>query len=142
MSSESIQTSEPARLDVEPRTIRALTETLQVLPNTGRARGADGLYLVVSGSGNEYLVDLPGGRCSCPDAQYNLEPDERCKHWRKCAIFEERVHVEELSEELDATASELEHSAQELRAKAQEIESSAKELRDAKARIAEVAGHE
>ena len=142
MSSEIVQSSEPATLEVEPRTIRALTETLQVLPDTGRARGADGLYLVVSGSGNEYLVDLREGRCSCPDAEYNLDPDERCKHWRKCAIFEEQVQIEELREELDDTASELEHSAQELRAKAQEIESSAKELRDAKARIAEVASHE
>lgn len=51
----------------------------------------------------------------------------------RCPIFEKRVHIEELTEELDATASELEHSAQELRVKAQEIESSAKELRDAKA---------
>lgn len=142
MSSEIVQSSEPATLEVEPRTIRSLTETLQVLPDTGRARGADGLYLVVSESANEYLVDLSDGRCSCPDGQYNLEPDEQCKHLRKVVIFEERVHVEELSEELDDTASELEHSARELRVKAQDIESSDKELRDAKARIAEVVSHE
>lgn len=61
-------------LAVESRTIRALTETLQALSDTNRACGADGLYLVVSGSDNEYFVDLPSDRYTCPDTQYNLDP--------------------------------------------------------------------
>jgi len=69
--------------DLPKRAVRALTEKMTVLPETGRVRGADDLYLVVSESGSEYLVDTRDGRCDCPDAEYNLEPDERCKHERR-----------------------------------------------------------
>mgnify|MGYP006291398095 CR=1 FL=1 len=69
--------------DLSKRAVRALTEYMTVLPETGMARDADGLFLVVSQSGSEYLVDNREGRCNCPDAEYNLEPDERCKHERR-----------------------------------------------------------
>lgn len=66
--------------DLPKRAVRALTEKMTVLPETGRAKGAADLYLVVSESGSEYLVDTREGRCDCPDAHYNLDPEERCKH--------------------------------------------------------------
>lgn len=69
--------------DLPKRAVRALTEKMTVLPDTGRVKGADDLFLVVSESGSEYLVDTREGRCDCPDAQYNLEPEERCKHERR-----------------------------------------------------------
>lgn len=69
--------------DLPKRAVRALTEKMTVLPETGRVKGADDLYLVVSESGSEYLVDTREGRCDCPDAHYNLESDERCKHERR-----------------------------------------------------------
>lgn len=69
--------------DLPKRAVRALTEKMTVLPETGRVKGADDLYLVVSESGSEYLVDTREGRCDCPDAEYNLEADERCKHERR-----------------------------------------------------------
>lgn len=47
---------------IDSRTERALTRYLTVLPETGRAKGADGLSLVVSQSGSEYLVDSREGR--------------------------------------------------------------------------------
>lgn len=65
---------------IEPRDLRALTEYLTVLDDVGRVRGADGLYLVVSQSGKEYLFDAHEGACECPDAQYR---GVRCKHVRR-----------------------------------------------------------
>jgi hypothetical protein len=71
--------------DLPKRAVRALTEKMTVLPDTGRVKGADDLYLVVSGSGSEYLVDSREGRCDCPDAQHNLDATEQCKHERRVA---------------------------------------------------------
>ena len=69
--------------DVEPRTERAMTEYLTVLYDVDRVRGADDLYLVVSQSGSEYLVDSRQSRCTCPDHEYR---DVRCKHLRRVAF--------------------------------------------------------
>lgn len=66
--------------DPDARDVRALTEYLTVLENIGRARHADDLFLVVSQSGSEYLVDARTGACECPDATYR---DMRCKHTRR-----------------------------------------------------------
>lgn len=43
----------------------------------------EGRYAVDSQSGARYTVDLPRGRCSCPD---HLIRGERCKHLRRVAI--------------------------------------------------------
>lgn len=37
---------------------------------------------VVSHSGESYRVDAREGRCTCPDAEYNLDHSETCKHVR------------------------------------------------------------
>jgi len=52
---------------------------MTVLPDTGRVKDAADLYLVVSESGAEYLVDAREGVCECPDYQHR-EPEEGCKH--------------------------------------------------------------
>lgn len=68
---------------LDERDVRALTEYLTVLDDVGRARNADDLYLVVSGTaGDEYLVDFREGRCECPDYQFR---GARCKHIRRVA---------------------------------------------------------
>jgi hypothetical protein len=64
------------------RDIRALTEYHSVLGETGGVRGADDLYLVVSESGSEYLVDARLGSCECPDHRHR---EVRCKHIRRVA---------------------------------------------------------
>lgn len=69
--------------DLDARDARALTEYMTVLDDLGRARDADGLYVVVSQSGSEYLVDADTGACECPDAEYR---DMRCKHVRRVAF--------------------------------------------------------
>lgn len=68
---------------LDERDVRALTEYLTVLDDLGRACGADGLYLVVSQSGGEYLVDARGGACECPDHEHR---GARCKHLRRVAF--------------------------------------------------------
>ena len=73
----------PAGLD--ERDVRALTEYFTVLNDVGRVRGADGLYLVVSQSGSEYLVDYRTERCMCPDAEHR-NPEGGCKHVRRVAF--------------------------------------------------------
>lgn len=73
----------PAGLD--DRDVRALTEYLTVLDDVGRVRGADDLFLVVSESGSEYLVDRRTERCGCPDAEHR-DPDGGCKHVRRVAF--------------------------------------------------------
>jgi hypothetical protein len=78
--------------DLPKRAVRALTEKMTVLDDEGRARGADGLYIVVSASGNSYLVDVIDGACECPDARHR-DPQGGCKHQRRVeyAIGETRI---------------------------------------------------
>ncbi|WP_109745683.1 SWIM zinc finger family protein [Salinigranum rubrum] len=68
---------------IEPRTERALNQYLTVLPDYDRARGADDLFMVVSQSGKEYLVDTRLGACECPDHEHL---GVRCKHLRRVAF--------------------------------------------------------
>ncbi|NLV05910.1 hypothetical protein GOC83_07130 [Haloarcula rubripromontorii] len=63
------------------RTVRALTEVMTVLDSIGRARNADDLFLVNSGSGSEYLIDARTGSCECKWKQFN--PTEECKHQKR-----------------------------------------------------------
>jgi len=70
---------------LEVRDVRALTEYLTILEDVGRVRGAENLFLVVSESGSEYLVDRRTGRCGCPDAEH-CDPDGGCKHVRRVAF--------------------------------------------------------
>ncbi|MBX0297202.1 hypothetical protein [Haloarcula nitratireducens] len=66
---------------VDDRTVAALTEVMSVLDSVGRVRNAPGLYLVVSSSGSEYLVDMAEGRCECPDDSHR--PSVTCTHRRR-----------------------------------------------------------
>ncbi len=69
--------------DLPDRTEAALTEVMSVLDDVGLARGAPDLYLVVSSSGSEYLVDTREETCECPDDEYR---DITCKHRRRVAF--------------------------------------------------------
>jgi hypothetical protein len=91
--------------DGRARAERARAERMRVVA-TGSGR-----YEVTSESGATYEVDLPAGRCACPDHQFR---GVRCKHLRRtamevttgavpapgeratgCANCGERVHVDE-----------------------------------------------
>ena len=78
----SIDNETPSIAALDDRDVRALTEYHTVLSDLGRVKDADGLYLVVSQSGKEYLVDTHDGSCECPDSQYH-NPAGGCKHSRR-----------------------------------------------------------
>lgn len=67
----------PDTAAIDDRAARAWTERMAITP-LGHGR-----YAVDSESGASYTVDLPEGRCSCPDSTYR---DERCKHLRRTAL--------------------------------------------------------
>jgi len=81
--------TEPLR-DRADREISALTEYMTVLEDVGRARDADGLYVVVAESGREYLVDVRQGACECDDAFYR---DVTCKHQYRAAYATGRREI-------------------------------------------------
>ncbi|GCF15924.1 hypothetical protein Harman_38590 [Haloarcula mannanilytica] len=80
----SIDTSDIEEAAPNSRTVSALTEVMTVLDSIGRARNADDLFLVNSGSGSEYLVDTRTGSCECKWKQYN--PTKECKHQKRVAF--------------------------------------------------------
>jgi hypothetical protein len=87
---------ETESIDVEPRTRRAAVECMSVLPEFGDARDAPGLYVVIGeNGGGEYLIDTNGEhpRCTCPDDEHNLDPDEACKHYRRVLMADGEVSV-------------------------------------------------
>lgn len=79
--SGALQTA-PSTDSIADRTRRALEQYLTVTPDVGQARGAEGITLVTSESGKEYVVDALEGRCECRDAEYR-DPDGGCKHVRR-----------------------------------------------------------
>jgi len=127
--------SESIQPDVEPRTVRAVTEHMTVIEE------APAMFSVTTQSGSEYMVDLREGVCSCPDYR-NREPEGGCKHLRRTRLSVNQIDVEELDSELERTTSELLRSAAQLESKAEDIYEQASELEDARDRLIEVAGHE
>jgi len=80
------ESTEVEDTDVKPRLYRALTEYHTVIHERGN------VYSVTSQSGREYTVDARDGRCTCPDAEYNLDDGDLCKHALRVAIVRgERV---------------------------------------------------
>jgi hypothetical protein len=69
--------------DRAQRVADALTRYMTVLPEEGRAKGAPGLYTVVSDSGRSYLVDERMGTCECPDHRYR---ERECIHLLRVAF--------------------------------------------------------
>lgn len=69
--------SAPPAAALDERARRARSESMSVL-----ALGS-GRYAVESESGNEYVVDVEEGRCSCPDHAIR---GARCKHLRRVAL--------------------------------------------------------
>ena len=67
----------PAESVRDIRSQRARMERMAVRPLGG------GVYEIESQSGNVYSVDLPGGRCTCPDHNFR---GVRCKHLRRVAM--------------------------------------------------------
>lgn len=60
---------------------------------------APAMYEVTTFDGSAYMVDIDGGACTCPDAQYGDAP--RCKH----AL---RATFEHIADELHASLPDFE----------------------------------
>ncbi|SFS63459.1 hypothetical protein [Halostagnicola kamekurae] len=69
--------AESPQAHLADRERRALEQYLTVLEDDPRVRDADDMYLVVSESGSEYLVDVRERTCECDDATYR---GVTCKH--------------------------------------------------------------
>jgi|APHM01.1.fsa_nt_gi hypothetical protein len=86
MFRENANTDDCIDSELEPRTERALSEAMTLLPNHGRASGAPDLFVIVGENENgEYLVDTRTESCECNDAKYR-DPDGGCKHVRRARI--------------------------------------------------------
>jgi predicted nucleic acid-binding Zn finger protein len=86
---ETMSINDNSRQDsIETRTVRALEEPLTVLTTDHRPiQDQDvGVVSVTSHSGSVYEVNVNDGHCTCPDAEYNLDDDEACKHLRRARI--------------------------------------------------------
>jgi len=64
------------------RDVRALTECMTVLPDSGS------IFTVVGENGQTHRVDAKEDRCTCQDYQYNLPDGDRetCKHRARLAF--------------------------------------------------------
>ncbi|PSP78415.1 hypothetical protein BRC81_07670 [Halobacteriales archaeon QS_1_68_20] len=71
----TLRTSDESSVALDERTRRARTEPMSVTAMGG------GTHRVVTDSG-DYVVDLTGGRCTCPDHRYR---GGWCKHLRRVA---------------------------------------------------------
>lgn len=78
----SIQPSGRQRT-LEERDARALTEVMTVEEDVGRVSGCEEMFLVTSGSGSTYLVDMQLGSCECWDSRTRTGG---CKHVRRVAF--------------------------------------------------------
>ena len=86
-------TASTNRLSLDDRTCRALLEAQSV------EALAPGMYLVYSENGTEYVVDIDGGACTCPDFRYrNVE----CKHLRRARLEAGDADTAALAERVDA----------------------------------------
>ncbi|MDJ1433974.1 SWIM zinc finger family protein [Halostagnicola sp. A-GB9-2] len=99
--------------DLGDREQRALEQYLTVLEDDPRVRGADDLFLVVSESGSEYLVDLEGlSNCECPDSTYR---NVTCKHIHRALFATSRRPIPE-GVDRDVVDEQLgEHTSGEIR---------------------------
>jgi hypothetical protein len=80
--------------DIEPRTRRALEESMSVLTPDFQPIDNNSLTVVsvTTGSGSTYTVDVREGRCTCPD-QTHRQPDGGCKHLRRAGFVLGRTPV-------------------------------------------------
>jgi len=68
---------------LDERDARALTQVMTVEEDVGRVRGCEDMYLVTTGSGSTYLVDMHQQACECWD---DTVRDAGCKHRRRVAF--------------------------------------------------------
>jgi hypothetical protein len=124
MSSETEETE-----GVDARTMRAATEVMTVFEE------ADGLYEVITESGNSYNVKLDGPACTCPDFEHR---DVRCKHIRHVELRAGKIDVDRVRDKLEERKKKVEKKAEELEAEREELEEAAGKIGETIEGLAEV----
>lgn len=104
------------REGVDARTMRAATEVMTVFEE------ADGVFEVITESGNSYTVELEEPACTCPDFEYR---DVRCKHIRHVELRAGKIDVGKVRDELEERKEKVEKKAEELEAERKELEEAA-----------------
>jgi predicted nucleic acid-binding Zn finger protein len=77
---------------LDDRDRRAMLEGMSVEPI------APGMYSVRKGDGTEYVVDIDGGACTCPDFRYR---EVECKHLRRARLEAGETDTDRLEARLD-----------------------------------------
>lgn len=119
------------RLDLDPRTIRALTQQIRVF---GRSDGDVDVY---SESGTRYQVDTVAKTCSCPD---HIHRGVLCKHIRRAMIESGAVDTSALNSAIDAERAKFQRMADDYREKIVALEHLANTYGDLTATVDALAG--
>lgn len=119
------------QIELDPRTIRALTEQIRVFERS------DGDFDVYGESGSRYQVDLAAKTCSCPDNRYR---GVRCKHLRRALIEAGAVDTSALIGALEAERDKFQRMADDYREKMVAIEHLANTYGDLTATVDALAG--
>lgn len=93
---------------IDDRTCRALLEVFLTEPL------APGMVRVQGESGNEYVVDIDGGACTCPDFGYRAV---ECKHLRRARLEAGAADSTELARRIDAGIETVDERLSELAAR-------------------------
>ena len=85
--------STDAENGIDDRDRRALLEALLC------ERIAPGMFRVYNEEGTDYVVDIDGGACTCPDFRYRAV---ECKHLRRARLEAGEADTKGLAERIDA----------------------------------------
>ena len=85
--------STDAENGIDDRDRRALLEALLC------ERTAPGMFRVYNEEGTDYVVDIDGGACTCPDFRYRAV---ECKHLRRARLEAGDADTAALAERVDA----------------------------------------
>ena len=100
--------STDAENGIDDRDRRALLEALLC------ERIAPGMFRVYNEEGTDYVVDIDGGACTCPDFRYRAV---ECKHLRRARLEAGEADTKGLAERIDADLEAIDDRLEELAAR-------------------------
>ena len=100
--------STDAENGIDDRDRRALLEALLC------ERIAPGMFRVYNEEGTDYVVDIDGDACTCPDFRYRTV---KCKHLRRARLEAGEADTKGLAERIDADLEAIDDRLEELAAR-------------------------
>ena len=100
--------STDAENGIDDRDRRALLEALLC------ERIAPGMFRVYNEEGTDYVVDIDGDTCTCPDFRYRAV---ECKHLRRARLEAGEADTKGLAERIDADLEAVDDRLEELAAR-------------------------